>query len=174
MLVQSHAGFLHILPALPSEWNDGGEVKGLRSRGGFVVTDLIWAAGKVVRLTVKSTIGGNLRLRTATPLVKADGTALTAATGNNANALMQPYGMPDPIVKDKSKIPATKLADTYLYDIPTTAGEEITRGFHNRYRKCDWKSGIQQPAVVMYNLSGQRVAGNYHGIAVAKGKKFVK
>ena len=175
MLVQSHAGFLHILPALPSEWNDGGEVKGLRSRGGFVVTDLIWAAGKVVRLTVKSTIGGNLRLRTATPLVKADGTALTSATGNNTNALMQPYGMPDPIVKDKSKIPTTKLADTYLYDIPTTAGEEITlvastTGIESVTGKAEPTTGGSE----MYNLSGQRVAGNYHGIAVAKGKKFVK
>lgn len=39
---------------------------------------------------------------------------------------MQPYGMPEPIVKDASKIPATTLPDTYLYDIPTNAGEEIT------------------------------------------------
>lgn len=39
---------------------------------------------------------------------------------------MQPYGMPEPIVKDASKISATTLPDTYLYDIPTNAGEEIT------------------------------------------------
>ena len=39
--------------------------------------------------------------------------------------LMQPYLMPDPIVADPSKIPATKLPETYLYDIPTTVGQEI-------------------------------------------------
>lgn len=56
-------------------------MKGLRSRGGFVVTDLKWTDGKIEKLAVKSTVGGNLRLRTATPLTKADGTALSVAEG---------------------------------------------------------------------------------------------
>ena len=104
---------------------------GRRSKGSkvswWICRDrLKWAGGKVVSVKVKSTIGGNLRLRTATPLTLADGTALNPATGNNSNALMQPYNMPAPIVKDMSKIPATNLEETQLYDIPTVAGEEIT------------------------------------------------
>ncbi len=175
MLVQSHAGFLHILPALPSEWKDGGEVKGLRSRGGFVVTDLKWSDGNVEKLTVKSTIGGNLRLRTATPLVNADGTPLAEAKGDNANPLMQPYGMPDPIVKDKTKIPETKLADTYLYDIPTVAGEEITLVAQTTgIVSVRTDSSAATEGKQLHNLSGQRVPDSYHGIVVAKGKKYVK
>ena len=176
MLVQSHAGFLHLLPALPTEWKQEGEVKGLRSRGGFVVTDLKWAGGKVVSVKVKSTIGGNLRLRTATPLTLADGTALNPATGNNSNALMQPYNMPAPIVKDMSKIPATNLEETQLYDIPTVAGEEITlvangvTGIKPAYAN----EGTAASSTAIYNLSGQRVADSYHGIVISKGKKYTK
>lgn len=125
MLVQSHAGFMHILPALPLEWKKNGEVKGLCTRGGFEITDLKWTDGKVTLLKIKSKVGGNLRLRTATPLKLADGTSLRLAEGDNTNPLMQPYRMPAPIVKDKSKIPATLLPETVLYDIPTEAGQEI-------------------------------------------------
>ena len=175
MLIQSHAGFLHILPALPTEWKTGGEVKGLRSRGGFVVTDLKWANGKIEWVTIKSTIGGNLRLRSATPLFRNGATALKIAEGDNDNPLMQPYCTPDPIVKDMSKIPATLLEDTYLYDIPTQAGEEITL--------VSCTTGIvnvsaQQPcsdnSQVRYNLGGQRVGKGYHGIVVKGGNKYMQ
>ena len=176
MLVQSHAGFLHLLPALPTEWKQEGEVKGLRSRGGFVVTDLKWADGKVVSVKIKSTIGGNLRLRTATPLTLADGTALTPATGNNSNDLMQPYNMPDPIVKDMSKIPATKLEETQLYDIPTVAGEEITLVANGAtgIKSAHANEGAAASSTAIYNLNGQRVADSYHGIVISKGKKYIK
>lgn len=125
MLVQSHAGFLHILPALPLEWKKNGEVRGLCTRGGFEITDLKWVDGKVTLLKIKSRVGGNLRLRSATPLKFVDGTGLHLAEGKNTNPLMQPYHMPAPIVKDKSKIPETLLPETILYDIPTIAGQEI-------------------------------------------------
>ena len=124
MLVQSHDGCVHVLPALPDVWADG-EVRGLRARGGFEITEMRWRSGKVVSLKIKSTLGGNLRLRTATALMMANGTALATASGDNGNVLMQPYVMPAPIVADASKITITKLPDTYLYDIATTAGQEI-------------------------------------------------
>lgn len=175
MLVQSHAGFLHVLPALPTEWKAGGEVKGLCARGGFVVTDMKWVDGKIEKLAVKSTVGGNLRLRTATPLTNADGTALSVAEGNNTNSLMQPYGMPEPIVKDASKIPATTLPDTYLYDIPTNAGEEITLvGGLATIVPVLGLSRESEKDNAIYNLNGQRVGEGYHGVVVVKGKKYVK
>ena len=176
MLLQSHAGFMHVLPALPAAWASG-EVKGLRSRGGFEVKSLVWKDGKVVSLKVKSTQGGNLRLRSNTQLKLADGTALAEATGSNSNALMQPYVMPDPIVVNASKIPATTLPTTYLYDIPTTAGQEIELIDQSA------SSGIvdiqrhQEPARAngyAYALDGRRVNDDYRGLVIVGGKKMFR
>ena len=62
MLVQSHEGYIELVPALPDVWKDG-EVKGLRVRGGFEIADMAWKDGRVVRLTVKSDAGNVMSLR---------------------------------------------------------------------------------------------------------------
>jgi alpha-L-fucosidase 2 len=61
MLVQSHAGEIELLPALPPAWM-AGEVEGLRARGGCTV-DLEWQHGKLLRARIKSAPGGVVRLR---------------------------------------------------------------------------------------------------------------
>jgi len=60
MLVQSHRGFIQVLPALPAAWADG-RFRGLCARGGFEL-DASWRGGRIVELRVRSKAGGRLRL----------------------------------------------------------------------------------------------------------------
>ena len=64
MLLQSHAGYIHLLPALPDNWQSG-SIKGVRARGGFTI-DMEWKESRITRLSVTSHSGGTCRIREAT------------------------------------------------------------------------------------------------------------
>jgi alpha-L-fucosidase 2 len=53
MLIQSHAGFIELLPSIPDAWKQSGEVKGLKARGNFTV-DFKWLNGKVISYKIVS------------------------------------------------------------------------------------------------------------------------
>ena len=79
MLLQSHTGELHVLPALPPAWPSG-RVTGLRGRGGHTV-GITWASGLATEILVRPDRAGTVRLRsriltgTVTVVDTADGTA---------------------------------------------------------------------------------------------------
>jgi len=60
MLLQSHDGYIHLLPALPGIWKDG-ELKGLKARGNFTV-DIKWRNGQVVDYRISAAKAGNVKV----------------------------------------------------------------------------------------------------------------
>ena len=119
MLVQSHDGAIHLLPALPTCWTEG-EVKGLRTRGGFVV-DMKWRDGQLTEARITSTVGGALRLRTYQPLGK-----LKEAMGDCPNPLYASADIRQPLLsKELKKTPQLPLRKVYEYDVDTKKGQTI-------------------------------------------------
>jgi alpha-L-fucosidase 2 len=68
MLLQSHSGEIHLLPALPDVWKDG-YIKGLRARGGFTV-DQYWKNGKLTKATIYPDNNGEVRIRYSEKTIK--------------------------------------------------------------------------------------------------------
>lgn len=124
MLVQSHDDAVHLLPALPDAWRNG-EVKGLRTRGGFEIVSLKWKDGKIESVVVKSTIGGNLRLRTHN-MLKVDGKDYSESKNDNPNPLFAKQHIARPLVSAKAPLKGISLMKTYQYDVPTEAGQTYT------------------------------------------------
>lgn len=145
MLMQSHDGFVYLLPALPSGWKKG-EVTGLVARGGFVI-DMAWDNGAITKLKVYSRAGGVLRLKVAAPIKlalsgdkaavdsrksvqtakltdKASGTgALRVASGPNPNPLYVVPETPKPLISDLSYFKPLELSPSLLYDLDTEQGK---------------------------------------------------
>lgn len=124
MLMQSHDEAVHLLPALPDAWKNG-EITGLRARGGFEILSLKWKDGQIESAVIKSTLGGNLRLRTHTE-VALDGKYPAKAKGKNSNPLFGKQPIARPLISEKAPLKGITLKESYQYDIPTKAGQIYT------------------------------------------------
>lgn len=124
MLLQSHDGAVSLLPALPDTWTQG-SVTGLRARGGFEIEKMEWKKGKIYAVTLKSNLGGNLRLRTYT---KLKGQGLTIAKGENSNSFFKYQPVENPVLNANAAFLGTGISDIFEYDIKTSKGTSYT--FH--------------------------------------------
>ena len=81
MLVQSHEGYLQLLPAVPDEWAASGSFTGVAARGAFEL-DFSWTDGTVGLIKVVSKAGRDFRIKTGRELrVKRDGKTVAVLIG---------------------------------------------------------------------------------------------
>ncbi len=125
MLMQSSDGAVFLLPALPDVWPSG-KISGLKAIGGFEIVEMQWKDAKLVKLVVKSNLGGNRRLRTPNELKQSNSTKLEEANGKNTNAFYSLDETAKPVISEKASIKVPSLRETKLYDISTQKGQIIT------------------------------------------------
>ncbi len=121
MLMQSHDGAVHLLPALPDAWPEG-SVCGLVARGGFVV-DMEWDGAQLSACRIHSRLGGNLRIRSYVPLT---GDGLKPAVGDNPNAFFVRPEVKAPLVSDAISPQYPILFRVYEYDVATVPGGDYS------------------------------------------------
>jgi alpha-L-fucosidase 2 len=80
MLLQSHMGYIQLLPALPSDWMEG-SFQGFCARNGFVI-DAAWSQGALASAVIRSTIGGTCSI------LLPDGTLIVDAEGKEISVIV--------------------------------------------------------------------------------------
>lgn len=120
MLVQSQAGAIHLLPALPSAWANG-KVFGLKARGGFEVS-MEWKDQKITTGKIKSTIGGVCCIRSEWPLKIA---RERQSIKDCENRMMAPIYPGKYEIADGANVQKMKQKSYNTYQIETNPGDVI-------------------------------------------------
>ncbi|MEH6306676.1 glycoside hydrolase family 95 protein [Olivibacter sp. CPCC 100613] len=121
MLLQSHAGEIHLLPALPDAWPSGA-IKGIKARGNFTV-EIDWAQGDLTRALIHSTLGGTCRLRTSVPVKVLETTVAKVSVPNDL--LIKPEELPI-VENQQTSLQTLHVKETYVIDFPTEKGKTYT------------------------------------------------
>ena len=153
MLLQSQAGYLDILPVLPSDWaSAGGSVTGMKGRGNFTV-DFTWnTSGKVTKATILNVKGQPCKVSCA----------------NGAKGIAEAYVT----VNGTAVVPTLVEGTTNVYAIESTAGDEIVIDFVNsapvvgtptitaKAAEYDWsKVAINGEYTAIINVKGSDLTG---------------
>lgn len=125
LFLQSHDEAVHLLPALPEALKDG-FVEGLRARGGFVLEHLEWKDGHIVEARLRSTIGGNLRVRSYDALASDVMLSEVEASAPNPNPLFAVQEISRPMISERAPMRGFIAPQAHLYDIATEPGQVIT------------------------------------------------
>ena len=133
MLLQSHGGVLNILPAIPSQWKNGGSVKGLKGRGNFTV-DFNWTSnGTVNNISIVNVKGEKC-------LVKCAGRDISAVYVAAGGRVVVPVALGNGV-----------------YEIPSKAGDTIEIDFNREPGKVE----SEEPAVAVetpaFSIAGGEV-----------------
>ncbi|WP_234735785.1 glycoside hydrolase family 95 protein [Tellurirhabdus bombi] len=123
MLLQSHAGEISLLPALPDSWANGA-IRGIKARGAFEVA-MHWEKGRLTEATILANQGGLCRIRTKTPVKVLEGNA-KPASGDNPNALTREPEAPPFERNETAKLVDVPLTQGYVMDLMTEKGKKYT------------------------------------------------
>ncbi len=107
-----------------------GSVSGIRAIGGFEIVNMQWKEAKLVKVVIKSTLGGNLRLRVPNKMKLSNGSKLAVANGENRNSFYHTEKTADPVISSKAVIAPPELKETLLYDMATQKGKVYTLVAH--------------------------------------------
>lgn len=121
MLLQSHDGALHLLPALPDQWQNG-TIHGLKAHGGFIV-NMDWQYGQLKKLVITSTIGGNCRIRSYQSLAIKNAITVKKIISLNPNSFYAVMPIKAPVIAATATPANPILKKVYEYDLSTIAGK---------------------------------------------------
>lgn len=148
MLLQSAHGYINILPALPTVWNNKGTVKGMKAIGNFTV-DFNWISGQCQNATIVSNAGAKLRVKCNLGRIE--------------------------LAKSSIKVNGTEVEVTVdehgIVTIPCEKDDVVTIDFTKETSIAPVVSGETANNNEIYDLNGRRVLEKSTGIYIENGVK---